>query len=147
MPTYTQGFTRLQRRLRFAKSRVRATMRKLVRSYAELIVRDAKRNAPTDTGELSNAFGTWKQGLMAVAYNTAEHAKPIEFGSRPHEITPNDAGALHFFWEKIGQEVFFAQVDHPGNESYDYFRDAIQKQWPHFLKSMKRQIRSVFADA
>lgn len=41
----------------------------------------------------------------------------LEYGSKPHEIVPVNAQALHFF-SRGGGEIFAAHVEHPGTEPY-----------------------------
>lgn len=38
----------------------------------------------------------------------------IESGARAHEIVAVNARALSFFWERVGQQVMFKRVMHPG---------------------------------
>lgn len=35
-------------------------------------------------------------------------------GTRAHSITPSKASALHFWWTRVGVEVFTQHVNHPG---------------------------------
>lgn len=48
-------------------------------------------------------------------------------GTRPHEIRPVRAGALAFFWEKVGRFVFFMKVNHPGNAPNYWYRDTFER--------------------
>jgi hypothetical protein len=41
-------------------------------------------------------------------------------GTRPHVIRARNAQALHFYWAKMGQDVFFKSVQHPGTKPNDF---------------------------
>src|SRR6185436_12220900 len=41
-------------------------------------------------------------------------ANTLESGSKPHVIRAKNAGALFFFWKKLGKNVAFQSVNHPG---------------------------------
>ena len=43
-------------------------------------------------------------------------AHTLESGSKAHVIRAKNASALFFFWEKLGQNVAFKEVHHPGFE-------------------------------
>lgn len=133
-----RGFDALDRRIELSVARVRAKMTQLIAHHSRMLKIHARRNAPVESGELRNSISKIQQGLEAMVYSDAEHAPAIEFGARSHEIRPDEANALHFFWEKIGQEVYFAQVDHPGNEAQRFMWRAINRQWPQIKRSAKR---------
>jgi hypothetical protein len=140
------GFKRLQREIALTKKRVQAAVRQTVHFYAEAIEADARRNAPSDTGELAESFDIMKRGMMAAAFNMAEHAKPIEFGADPHEIGPADAPRLVFFWEREGRMFIGREgqsVDHPGNKAYNYFADAVDEQWPNLKRDVAKNVKRV----
>lgn len=41
-------------------------------------------------------------------------------GTRPHIIEASNRRALHFYWEKMGEWVFFKYVRHPGTDPNDF---------------------------
>lgn len=52
-------------------------------------------------------------------------------GTRPHEIRPRGQGyPLRFFWEKIGENVAFYKVNHPGHKANDFVRESIRAASP-----------------
>lgn len=144
------GFTALQRKAQLVGKRVEAMLRHLVRFYSRAIEREAKRNAPVDEGELRESFATLSAGLMAAVFNTADHAKPIEFGADAHEIGPRNADRLVFFWEREGR-MFYGRpgqsVNHPGNKAYNYFRDAIRREWPQLKQAVSKNLKRVLTSA
>lgn len=62
----------------------------------------------------------WSGRARFSVGTNVEYAAYIEFGTRPHEITPNDNQALHFYVN--GMEVFATHVEHPGTRPYPYMR-------------------------
>lgn len=54
----------------------------------------------------------------------ARHAKPIEFGARPHPITAN----VRFWWESAGRMWIpgIGWINHPGNSAQPFMRPAYQ---------------------
>jgi len=46
-------------------------------------------------------------------------------GTRPHPIVARRAKALHFYWDRLGREVFFKSVQHPGTKPYNFPRIAL----------------------
>lgn len=49
----------------------------------------------------------------------------LEYGTRPHVITPKDKKALSFTWSKAGGKVAFTKVIHPGTQAYAPFRKGL----------------------
>lgn len=72
---------------------------------------------PVDTGELQDSGELVVEeapGEVTFRY-TADHAIPVEAGTEPHVITPDEADALVFKGDD-GEPVFADGVDHPGTE-------------------------------
>lgn len=65
-------------------------------------------------------------GTVTYAIGTnVDYAAVVEYGSGPHEITPDDAEVLRF--EVGGTVVYTQHVDHPGTEAQPYLRPAIKE--------------------
>ena len=113
-----------------------------VEETTRTIALDAERFAPKDTGELAGSIHVEKladgEWLVIVG---ADHAKPIEYGSRPHVITPNDAEALRF--EIDGQIVFAQRVFHPGNPAQPYLRPAIDAHRQDLARNIADELRQI----
>lgn len=62
----------------------------------------------------------WSGSFTFITETGVEYAAVMEFGSVRHDITPNTAGALHFWVD--GVEVITSFVDHPGTEPNPYMR-------------------------
>ena len=48
-------------------------------------------------------------------------------GTRPHVIEAKRARALHFYWDKKGEEVFFKRVNHPGTAPNPFVRTTYER--------------------
>ncbi len=59
-------------------------------------------------------------GLVRIDSPSANGVLPtyLELGTRPHVIEGNPI--LAFYWERLGQTVFFRRVNHPGNKAYRF---------------------------
>lgn len=89
-------------------------------------IRDtAKAHVPKREGDLKNSITVIKHGPLRYSIGSSlDYAEPIEKGSRPHKITPNEEQVLHFT-KPSGEEVFTMEIDHPGHAPNPYLRTAI----------------------
>jgi hypothetical protein len=82
---------------------------------------------PVDTGELQDSGELVVEetaGKVVFGY-TADHAIPVEDGTEPHPITPDEADALVFEGDD-GEPVFADSVDHPGTEPQPFMRPGFE---------------------
>jgi len=92
------------------------------------VVREAKNQAPVNTGRLRSSI-TYEMidsstGLpKAVIGTNVKYAPFIEFGTEAHTITPDTAEAL--FWEGADHPV--KKVDHPGTDPQPFLRKALNR--------------------
>lgn len=111
---------------------------------------DAKRNCPVDTGRLRSSITTKQTALNEVLVGTnVEYAPDVEFGTKPHIITPKTKKVLRFEiiterkTSKSGRPlkrprkekkvVFTRRVKHPGTKPHPYLRPALDKHVPRTL--------------
>lgn len=73
-------------------------------------------------------------GRVSVVSTSEPKLLPLwlDQGTKPHEIAAKNASALFFFWDKMGMNVAFRRVMHPGfagihfmQESFDEMRGEI----------------------
>lgn len=102
---------------------------KAVTTWADDIgpeVRDALKQAtPKRSGMMAmkERYDRETTGNSVVLNFTAHssYARYPIYGTRPHEIYPVSARYLHFFWQRMGIEMFVgprgsgAHINHPGN--------------------------------
>ena len=75
---------------------------------------------------------------LSVDVNT-DYASFVRSGTRPHEIRPRLKKALAFFWEKAGENVIFARVQHPGTQPNTWYDDALNQ----FPGDVEAELRSL----
>lgn len=87
--------------------------------------------APSKTGELKRGLkreqsrdvhGRWSTGYDVIS--TAPHTLYVIKGTRPHTITGNPL--LAFFWPKVGRNVVFRSVHHPGTRPNNFLSRALR---------------------
>lgn len=98
---------------------------------AERVENLAKIEAPSKTGELRRQIRTSQsrdvQGRYSTGYDVTSNAPYSIFvikGTRPHKITGNPL--LAFFWPKLGRDVVFRSVQHPGTRPNNFLSRALR---------------------
>lgn len=98
---------------------------------AERVEKLAKVEAPSKTGELRRQIRTSQsrdvQGRYSTGYDVTSNAPYSIFvikGTRPHTITGNPL--LAFFWPKLGRNVVFRSVQHPGTRPNNFLSRALR---------------------
>jgi HK97 gp10 family phage protein len=130
------------RRLRVFEARIPETLDRALEKTSRKVESTASINAPKDTNRLANSSFSRKEGRGRwVVGFSAEYAAPVEFGSEPHIITPNDADALHFFVD--GEEVFTKRVEHPGTPAQPYLRPAMREHSNDLTKHLERELEKL----
>jgi len=104
-------------------------LKKKLRSIGFQIEREAKGNAPVDTGRLRASITTKlteRNGIPMVKVGTnVEYAPYVEFGTQPHVITPDTKEALQWTDPETGEPVFAKKVEHPGIEAQPFLLPAV----------------------
>ena len=91
---------------------------------------DAKKVRPNSfknqTGTLRRSIQKKVEGAnRGIVYTDEKYAPYVEFGTKPHVITPKNRKMLAF---KVNGKVIFAKkVNHPGTRAYNYMRDAFNE--------------------
>lgn len=65
----------------------------------------------------------------------------LETGARPHKIRAVNAKALSFFWPKVGSQVFFKEVNHPGFPGINYMERAFQSMQEKIVDRLTQAVR------
>lgn len=117
-----------------------------VRETALDVERTAKRRAPVETGDLRGDIQAIRIGTKKFSVGTIkEYGPDVEYGTKPHPITPDTADALHFYWEKEGVYVTTQLVNHPGTEPQPFLRPAINIHRSDLVENIREEIRKVVA--
>lgn len=93
----------------------------------------AKSEAPVGkTGDLRAGIKTTQsrdvQGRYSTGYDVTSNAPYTLYvikGTRPHKITGNPL--LAFFWPKVGANVVFRSVNHPGTSANNFLGRALRR--------------------
>lgn len=64
----------------------------------------------------------------------------LDTGSKPHEIAAKNASVLYFFWEKLGRNVAFRRVMHPGFPGINYMKRTLAEQQREITDTLKRNV-------
>lgn len=112
---------------------IQAAGRKKVNSLTRGIANQARATVPVHSANLGRtigmtpaaATGPFKvSGSVFAGGRQAPYAIPVHEGSRPHIIRARRAPMLRFFWEKVGKNVAFRSVHHPGVKARPFLRNA-----------------------
>jgi len=117
----------------------------------------------TRSGELSASvqaqpatnLGTYIEGYVKAGGDDAPYARYFVSpdiggtgGTAAHPITAHmPPMSLHFFWEKIGEEVWFKKVNHPGFPEKDFITGAFQAWCQDLPPYMQAAVDSVIANS
>jgi hypothetical protein len=94
--------------------------------------------APVDTSYLRNNINHEVVG-NTVEIHAPEYALYLEFGTKPHEIRPVNAKALH--WKSGKKDVFAMVVHHPGTQPQPFIRPLINTKLRDIIyKNLHRQL-------
>lgn len=103
------------------------------RGFTLRVATEARALAPARSGFLksrisadpSRRSGPWKiDGGVSV---DVPYAAAVHEGARAHVIRAKHAPMLSFFWPKVGRQVFFKSVNHPGNRPNPFLRNAAHR--------------------
>lgn len=101
-------------------------------------VNELVRIAPVDTGNLRNRINYTVNGNK-INITMPKYAFYVEFGTKPHDITPQTKKALH--WKVGKKDVFAKKVRHPGTEPYPFIRTVINTKLRDIVyQNLKRQL-------
>jgi hypothetical protein len=130
---------------RFAAISSAATSKAAMQGLALATVREAKLLVPRRTGNLGRSIHvTTVTETTAEVVASARYASFVEFGTRPHEITPNAKKALRWAASASGRRltgsptkaaqrgaqggvVFATRVHHPGTRAEPYLLPGAKK--------------------
>jgi hypothetical protein len=65
----------------------------------------------------------------------------LESGTRAHAIEARNAKALYFFWERMGRNVAFRRVMHPGFAGIHYAENAFRSMESEIVNAIKQSVQ------
>ncbi|EGK12961.1 phage tail component protein [Desmospora sp. 8437] len=116
-----------------------AGIKKAVQETAINVQREARKNAPVDTGRLRSSIrhNQTDGGFGAEVGTDVKYAPHIEFGTRPHTIRPKNKKALYWKGAKHPVKV----VHHPGTKARPFLFPAAEGERPKFEKRLTQELR------
>jgi hypothetical protein len=64
----------------------------------------------------------------------------LETGTKMHAIEARNAKALYFYWEKLGKNVAFRRVMHPGFAGIHYTENAFKAMESEIVEAIKQSV-------
>jgi len=105
-----------------------------IKRRAEFVEDIAITLCPTDSGRLASTIhveqNRRENGWFGFGYRisaggpVAPYVNYVVADTSPHVIRGNPK--LNFFWEKVGQQVSFFKVNHPGTKGQPFLDEALQ---------------------
>lgn len=143
-----QGFDKLQRAFMRAPDFVSRELYMFMNTMAfhmerEVVLRTPKKSGNLQTSISGRAERVGAFGVQAVVATALNYALPVEFGSKPHDITPKNGKALAFM---MGGGLMFAKkVHHPGSKGAFMFTKALQANINNIEDDFARFVDRVLA--
>lgn len=117
--------------------------RAALRAGAAVLLTEVQGRIPVSSGDLlasaritSRAKGAEVTASVKVGNRIAWYAHLVEFGTRPHTITPKKAGgALQF------GGITTKSVEHPGTRARPFMRPALDSVLPAMIDAVTARIR------
>jgi len=137
----------LTRRVLDAKDGLEQDRRGMLRGQGRRFVQLAKEEAPKRTGQFASkiSYKTFVSGDVEElrVYAPKPLGDWILDGTPPHVIRPRGKGyPLRFYWPKVGREVRFMYVNHPGTKP-NRFMGRAYRRW---LPGARADLRQVAAN-
>lgn len=112
----------------------------LVRQAANAIVKQAKSNAPGGPYSRGNLKRSIHRSLGPVNRDQVTnyvgsdlvYAFSVHEGQPARRIVARNAPMLRFFWRRVGRNVAFHSVNHPGTTGQPYLTSAMRQVAPRF---------------
>ena len=100
---------------------------------ADDVTRVAREKAPFRTGYLRSMILPDAVVIRSPFHvetgvtSNAPYSIFVHQGTRPHVIRAVNARALSFYWPRVGRQVFFASVNHPGTRPNPFMAEAVRE--------------------
>lgn len=138
-----QGGRQLDELLRTLPEKMQKNVNRTgLRAGAAVLLEEVKQNIPVASGALrdsaritSRARGGSVSVSVKVGNRQAWYAHLVEFGTRPHVITPKTASALQF------GGVTTKAVQHPGTRARPFMRPSVDARLPEAVTAITAKIR------
>lgn len=83
--------------------------------------------------------------ISAIVGTNVQYARPLEEGSKPHEIVPVRKKMLSFMVG--GRRVFARKVNHPGTRAYRFLASSLQETAPANIARIRQTMRDLITES
>lgn len=80
-----------------------------------------KKKTPVKTGTLRDSIQSLSTPNLATVWSDLFYAPFVNFGTKPHDITPKNAQSLS--WLSGSSQIFAKSVSYPGSKAYPFLLD------------------------
>jgi len=109
-----------------------------MQALGQLFVEQLFQASPKRTGKFASSWfyrvfdepTAEGENIGVVIDNKADYSPYVLFPTRAHDIYPKGNYPLHFYWEKMGKEVWFWHVHHPGTKGNPVHEEVFNKLQP-----------------
>lgn len=119
-----------------------ASWAKFARGASPILLLWMRAEAPVRTGDFRNKMLVRTNGRHIMVMSRAVPGRFIVEGTKPHDIVPIRAQALHFT-AKSGAEVFTRRVHHPGTKPNKFHYRA----WEHAEPAIHGLLHAAMGEA
>lgn len=89
------------------------------------------------TNRTRKTFKILPVGPLALSLRSEDKiALYLEDGTRPHDIRPKHKAVLAFFWTKVGADVMFGGVRHPGTKALHFTK----VEWFRGMADLRKKV-------
>lgn len=143
-----EGFDRLQRAFMQSPQLVHREIESWMLAQGNHLQREVQRRTPKDTGALQKSIANYivpagPLGVEAIITTPLNYAQPVEFGAKPHDISPKNGKFLHFMMR--GVPVFARKVHHPGSKGAFMFEKAFNANATQIQQDFIRLVDHILA--
>lgn len=107
------------------------------------VVRKIDELGIVDSGTFKASVSHTVHHDYVMIHDGVKYGAGLEFGTRPHVITPKNKQALSFEWGKAGGKVVFRKVMHPGTKAYAPFRKGLISSQVEVAQFVRQSIINV----
>lgn len=137
------GMDKLQARLNRAGQKMPGEIKTAMVASTDLVKSRARAKAPHVTGNLQRSIFTEVKPWLGIIGVGASYGAGVEFGTKPHTITPTNKKALAFVSHGFGWIV--KSVNHPGTRPKPFLTPAFENSLSSIKEIFKRAITKVLS--
>ena len=138
---------RLAEALRRSGHDAQATTQRVLIESANFLLTEMEVRVPVDSGVLRRSLGVRVEGDRILVGPSAPYASYVEFGTKPHDISPKKSGGTLRFQVK-GQWVYAKVVHHPGTRAQPFVQPAFDAWVDSMAKAVgEENVKNIVREA